>query len=86
MQAQLDEVWYLQMNIGSFTDDLVPAVFCVLRETPELSTLYLRYKPTSLDPKSNVKFVSFFIHHSSSICFMLYRDSAGSFLLLYLVI
>ncbi|PRQ43965.1 putative F-box domain, leucine-rich repeat domain, L domain-containing protein [Rosa chinensis] len=53
VQAQLDETWYLQMNIGSFTDDLVPAVVSLLRGTPELCTLYIRYKPTSLDPKSN---------------------------------
>ncbi|PRQ43967.1 hypothetical protein RchiOBHm_Chr3g0474021 [Rosa chinensis] len=53
MQAQLDEIWYLQMNIGSFTDDLVPAVVSLLRGTPNLCTLYMCYKPTSLDPKSN---------------------------------
>ncbi|KAL6141734.1 hypothetical protein ACLB2K_060021 [Fragaria x ananassa] len=53
VQVQLDEVWYLQMKIGSFTDDLVPAVVCLLRGTPELCTLYIRYKPTSLDPKYN---------------------------------
>ncbi|XP_050382802.1 putative F-box/FBD/LRR-repeat protein At1g78760 [Argentina anserina] len=53
MQAQLDKLWYLQMNIGSFTDVLVPAVVCVLRGTPELCTLYIRYKPTSPDPSSN---------------------------------
>lgn len=53
MQAQLDEIWYLQMNIGSLTDELVPAVVSLLRGTPNLCTLYMRYKPTSQDPNSN---------------------------------
>ncbi|XP_004303554.1 PREDICTED: uncharacterized protein LOC101303343 [Fragaria vesca subsp. vesca] len=53
MLAQLDHVWYLQINIGSFTDDLVPAVICLLKGIPELCSLHIWYKPTELDPKSN---------------------------------
>jgi hypothetical protein len=67
MQAQLDEIWYLQMNIGRFTDELVPAVVSLLRGTPNLCTLYMRYKPTSHDSNSNVS------SRISSIFFMLLR-------------
>ncbi|KAL6138357.1 hypothetical protein ACLB2K_063640 [Fragaria x ananassa] len=53
MRAQLDKIWCLRINIGSFADDLVPAVVSLLRGTPNLCTLYMCYEPTSLDPKSN---------------------------------
>ncbi|KAK9921918.1 hypothetical protein M0R45_030411 [Rubus argutus] len=53
MQPQLDELWSLHMGIGSLTDELVPAVVSLLRGTPILCTLYIGYKPTSLDHKSN---------------------------------
>ncbi|KAM0980609.1 hypothetical protein ACFX2A_014037 [Malus domestica] len=54
--AQFDRLFYLELNLRSFSDDIFPAVVSLLRGLHKLCTLYITYfaVPSSMDPQPNV--------------------------------
>ncbi|XP_068309425.1 F-box/FBD/LRR-repeat protein At1g16930-like [Pyrus communis] len=54
--AQFDRLFYLQLNLRSFSDDIFPAVVSLLRGLHNLCTLYITCfaVPSSMDPQPNV--------------------------------
>ncbi|CAN6586853.1 unnamed protein product [Malus baccata var. baccata] len=54
--AQFDRLFYLELNLRSFSDDIFPAVVSLLRGLHNLCTLYISCfaVPSSMDPQPNL--------------------------------
>ncbi|RXH81497.1 hypothetical protein DVH24_034918 [Malus domestica] len=61
-QARFNNLSYLEMDIRSFSDELVPALVSLLRGMPNLCTLYVGYH-SSRDTKSDVGASRFDVEH-----------------------
>ncbi|KAL6145552.1 hypothetical protein ACLB2K_056238 [Fragaria x ananassa] len=48
------DICYLQLHIGSFSNDLVPSMVCLFTALPNLSTLYIKSTAPLLDFGSNI--------------------------------
>ncbi|XP_062006723.1 uncharacterized protein LOC133723867 [Rosa rugosa] len=53
MTAPLDNVRQLQLHVGYFCDDLVPAMVSLLKGLPNLSTLNINTDPVEYCPRTN---------------------------------